>query len=161
MSPTWDAPLQDVEPDFAGVPTSTTISGSVAIFPRLKADPIQGAPPGASVLRSLDRVTFPNVRVVVMGQDPYPRRRQATGRAFEQGSWVKWDATSERDKVPASFRRVIQRLVQFRTNNNAFAASNGWSKVISGIASSTIALDPPGRLPMRGKTRARSSSTRS
>src|SRR5687768_12199978 len=91
----WQAPLQSVAPDLAGVPAGTTISASVAIFPRLKASPLAGAPPGASVLRCLDRVSFQDVRVVVMGQDPYPRRRQATGRAFEHGSWVRWDATSE------------------------------------------------------------------
>ena len=44
----WQAPLQGVEPDFAGVPTSTTISASVPVFPRLKADPISGAPARAS-----------------------------------------------------------------------------------------------------------------
>ena len=139
----WQTPLQGVEPDFAGVPTSTTISASVPLFPRLKSDPISGAPAGASVLRCLDRVSFPNVRVVVMGQDPYPRRRQATGRAFEQGSWVRWNATSQQDAVPASFRRVVQRLAQFRTNKNGYVASNGWSKLISDLVAGATALDPP------------------
>lgn len=142
----WSGPLTGIEPDFAGVPTGTTVQASVAIFPRLKADPMVGAPPGASVLRCLDRVTFSNVRVVVMGQDPYPRRRQATGRAFEQGSWVKWNATSDRDKVPASFRRVIQRLAQFRTNRSAYAASNGFTKLLSDLAANTLTLDTPTNL---------------
>lgn len=139
----WQTPLQGIEPDFAGVPTGTTISASIPLFPRLKADPISGAPAGAGVLRCLDRVSFSNVRVVVMGQDPYPRRRQATGRAFEQGSWVRWNATSQQDEVPASFRRVVQRLAQFRTNKNGYVASNGWSKLISDLAAGTIALSPP------------------
>jgi uracil DNA glycosylase len=142
----WQAPLQGVEPDFAGVPTSATISASIPLFPRLKADPIAGAPTGASVLRCLDRVGFSNVRVVVMGQDPYPRRRQATGRAFEQGSWVAWNAASPQDAVPASFRRIVQRLAQFRTNTNGYVASNGWSKLIADLAAGTLALAPPENL---------------
>src|SRR5262245_22707626 len=73
----WQTPLLGIEPDFVGVPAAT-VAAAVPIFPRLKTDPIPGAPSGAGVLRCLDRVTFSNVRVVVMGQDPYPRRRQAT-----------------------------------------------------------------------------------
>ena len=37
---TWQPPLQGVEPDFAGVPTTTTLGASIAIFPRLKSDPL-------------------------------------------------------------------------------------------------------------------------
>ena len=140
----WQAPLQGIEPNAAGVPTGT--STSAPLFPRLKADPISGAPPGAGVLRRLDRVAFSNVRVVVMGQDPYPRRRQATGRAFEQGSWVRWNATSEQDRVPASFRRVVQRLAQFRTSNNAYVASNGWTRLTNDVVAGTLALAPPTQL---------------
>src|SRR5262245_55746687 len=130
----WQAPLAGVAPDSAGVPATTTISASVRLFPRLKTNPISCAPPDASVLRCLQRVRFSNVRVVVMGQDPYPRCRQAVGRAFEQGSWVAWNATSDRDKVPASFRRVILRLVQFRTSDNGYATTNGWSKLTGALA---------------------------
>lgn len=138
---TWQPPLQGVEPDFAGVPTTTTLGASIAIFPRLKSDPLTGAAPGASVLRALDRVAFSNVRVVLMGQDPYPRKRQATGRAFEQGSWKKWNATSATDKVPASFRRVIQRLAEFRTNDNSYLTS--WTKITSAVATGALPLAAP------------------
>lgn len=137
----WKPPLQGIEPDFAGVPTNTSIAASVPIIPRLKSDPIPGAPAGAGALRALDRVTFHNVRVVVMGQDPYPRKRQATGRAFEQGGWVRWDATSDQAKVPASFRRIIQRLAQHRTGNNAYLT--GWNKVTTGVANGVLTLAPP------------------
>ena len=36
----WQAPVQDIEPSLAGVPTGT--STSAPLFPRLKADPISG-----------------------------------------------------------------------------------------------------------------------
>ena len=142
----WQAPLAGVEPDFAGVPTTTTIGASIRLFPRLKTNSIACAPPGASALRCLDRVPFSGVRVVVVGQDPYPRCRQATGRGFEQGSWVAWDATSDHDKVPASFRRVIQRVAQFRTGNNGYVTAGGWSSLTAAVAAGTLMLDPPGAL---------------
>lgn len=141
---TWKTPLKGIEPDFAGVPTNTTIDAGVPIIPHLKSDPIPGGPPGAGVLRALDRVTFAKVRVVLMGQDPYPRKRQATGRAFEQGGWVSWDATSWAAEVPASFRRFIQRLAEHRTGDKKYLGA--WSKLTAGVASGALTLPSPTQL---------------
>lgn len=139
----WKTPLKTVDPDLVGVPTKETVGATVPIIPRLKSDPIPGGPPGAGALRALDRVAFPKVRVVLMGQDPYPRKRQATGRAFEPGSWVSWDATGLA-AVPASFQKFIQRLAEHRTGDAKYLAN--WSNVTADVNSGALTLPSPTQL---------------
>lgn len=42
--------------------------------------------PVRHMLRAFDGLTPDRVRVVILGQDPYPRRAGATGRAFAPGT---------------------------------------------------------------------------
>jgi uracil DNA glycosylase len=41
---------------------------------------------------------------------------------------------------------VIQRLAQFRTNRSAYAATNGFTKLLADLAANTITLDTPTNL---------------
>ena len=43
------------------------------------------------VLRFLE-VDFSNIKIVILGQDPYPQSGRATGRAFEVGDLEAWDS---------------------------------------------------------------------
>ena len=56
------------------------------------------------MLRAFDGLTPDQVRVVILGQDPYPRRASATGRAFEDGAWEGND--------PATSANSLRRLLQ-------------------------------------------------
>lgn len=142
----WQGVLQGVAPDFAGVPKAASIGSTIPLFPRLKSAPHPLSPPGAGVLRAIERVRFDDVRVVVMGQDPYPSPREATGRGFEPGDWVSWGAGGNAE-VPRSFKRIVQRLVQHRTGNAAYAASDAaWTKVKNDEASGGITLRSPKEL---------------
>ncbi|NLG88834.1 MAG: uracil-DNA glycosylase [Clostridiaceae bacterium] len=46
-------------------------------------------PEAGKVLRFL-KVNLDNVKVVILGQDPYPQKGAATGRAFEVGGLTSW-----------------------------------------------------------------------
>jgi uracil DNA glycosylase len=62
---------------------------------------------------------------VVLGQDPYPRQRQATGRAFEQGDFVSWDGS-----VAYGLKHIAQRLAQHRSGSNRYVrGDSAWSDV--------------------------------
>jgi len=48
-----------------------------------------------SVSRILNFLTLPlnKVKIIILGQDPYPQKGVATGRAFEVGTLKSWDQT--------------------------------------------------------------------
>ena len=46
-------------------------------------------PPPANVLRFL-QMPVENIKIIILGQDPYPQRGVATGRAFEVGTLKSW-----------------------------------------------------------------------
>jgi len=123
--PTWNAVLNGVYPDADAVPASLRVPASVPLIPGPHTFP---APPAANefhTMRALDRVTPSRVRVVVLGQDPYPRRRQATGRAFEQGDFVSWDGS-----VAYGLKHIVQRLAQHRSGEDRYVRGDGaWDDV--------------------------------
>jgi uracil-DNA glycosylase len=123
--PTWNGVLNGIVPNAADVPTSLSVSSQVPLIPGPHDFPAPVAANEFHTMRALDRVTPSNVRVVVLGQDPYPRKRQATGRAFEQGNLASWD-----DDVAYGLKHVIQRLAEHRTGNNWYVRSDAaWSDV--------------------------------
>jgi uracil-DNA glycosylase len=58
-------------------------------------------PPQQDVFRALELTPFPEVRVVVLGQDPYHGERQANGLAF---------AVHQGVKIPPSLRNIYKEL---------------------------------------------------
>ena len=71
-------------PDPQSLPDALEAQPPPPIFPgRLGA---LRAPDGAHLCKAFDGLTPADVRVMVLGQDPYPEIGQATGRAFEDGS---------------------------------------------------------------------------
>ena len=49
-----------------------------------------GAPKGAHIFHAFDGIRPDDVRVVVLGQDPYPSPDFSTGRDFEAGNVADW-----------------------------------------------------------------------
>jgi uracil-DNA glycosylase len=78
---------------------------------------------------------------VVVGQDPYQKVAQATGRSFEQGDLLNWLGNPA---VSPSLKRIIQSLATFRSGNSAYSdGSAGWNKLVNDIGSSTIQMPAP------------------
>lgn len=64
-------------------------------------------PPSPLVLRFL-QIPLDEIRIIILGQDPYPQRGVATGRAFEVGTLRNW-----RDKFSNVSLKNILRSVFF------------------------------------------------
>ena len=88
LSAEWRAVFDGVGPDFNAIPAGRQIDDATSFFPRRRGQQLEGAPPGSHLCRAFDNIAPGDVQVVVLGQDPYPDRSRATGRAFEQGNWA-------------------------------------------------------------------------
>lgn len=82
------------------------------------------------MLRAFDGLTPQRVRVVVLGQDPYPRRNRATGRAFEDGAWN----AARPALVADSLRNLLQSAASAEKPNLGISEVGGdWSRVRAAI----------------------------
>ncbi len=104
MPPEWRDFFADVDPDMEGLPDWDVPGVSpprrVHEHPQQAGEQVQLA----HMTRAFDGLTPDRVRVVILGQDPYPRPVRATGRAFEDGLWNA--------ENPMAFADSVRRLLQ-------------------------------------------------
>jgi uracil-DNA glycosylase len=94
------------------------------------------------MLRAFEGIQPANVRVVILGQDPYPNPAWATGRAFEQGNLSEW--TTSPGRIAHSLRRIVQALVYARTKHSAYTRGDrGWKAVRSDLKNGLLTIEPP------------------
>jgi uracil-DNA glycosylase len=145
LSEPWRELLSSVEPAFEDVGADLELHDGEVIFPGRKGSPVPGAPPRAHVFRALDGIRPSAVRVVILGQDPYPKLAWATGRAFEQGDITAWPR--DRGDVAPSLARIIQVLAAARTGRSAYKRNDAaWRRVVDDLESGDLELQPPHRL---------------
>jgi uracil-DNA glycosylase len=137
----WREALNDVEPAFAQVRNDLLLRDGEVVFPGRRGASRTGAPAGAHIFKSLDRLAPENVKAVVIGQDPYPRVSRATGRAFEQGDLSGWAGTG--NLVTTSMKRLLQVASHQRTGDTGYLAASGWNKVQSDLSSGGLNFLPP------------------
>lgn len=110
LPPVWQAFFDDdrARPDLPGMTNDDHVPDPADLFPaRLqlgrprRADEVV---PRRHMTRAFDRLTPERVKVVVLGQDPYPRIASATGRAFEDGAWNGTSLETEAN----SLKRLLQ-----------------------------------------------------
>lgn len=80
LSESWREALDGVEPNLGDIPGDAMLDQSAKIIPD----------PREQVFHALDDIEPSGVKVVVVGNDPYPDPRRATGRSFEQGDLTDW-----------------------------------------------------------------------
>lgn len=100
LSAAWREKLQDAMPDFSAIPQSATLDQGARVVPcrRDRHGP----------LYALDGNDPSDVCVVVLGNDPYPDPRRATGRSFEQGDLTDWvDDLSEPGRVTPGLLNLV------------------------------------------------------
>lgn len=130
-APTWSAVLNGVSPSASGIPASLQVPTQVPLIPLPHNFSSSPAANQFHTMRALDRVRPSDVRVVVLGQDPYPRRRQATGRAFEQGDFTYWGGS-----IAYGLKHITQRLAQYRSGNAKYVQGDAaWNRVVADAAS--------------------------
>lgn len=141
LAPEWLNVLSGTELAFDDVDDSLELEAWEPIFPARKGKRILGAPTDASSFRAFENLTPGAVRVVVLGQDPYPNVAQATGRAFEQGDVNNW--VQESHDVTESMRRILQVVGDFRSGTKDYTAEDapGWGKLIQHLKVKTLKIE--------------------
>jgi uracil-DNA glycosylase len=139
LSPSWRTFFAAVEPDFEAISEDLTFDPAEPVIPSRKGLPLIGAPPGAHIFRAFDAIAPKAARVVIIGQDPYPRISRATGRAFEDGALTSWNGS-----VAVSLQHLVQSALSLRLARPELAVNaGGWATIRREIAAGTIALEPP------------------
>jgi uracil-DNA glycosylase len=133
--------LQGVEPAFGQIRDDLVLRDGEVIFPGRRGMSLTGAPPGAHIFKSLDRLAPGDVKAVVIGQDPYPRVSRATGRAFEQGDLSGWSGAG--NAVTTSMKRLLQVASHQRTGEAGYLASDGWARFQSDLSSGALSFFAP------------------
>lgn len=94
------------------------------------------APP--KVLRFLTQ-DLKAVRVVILGQDPYPDPRAATGRCFEVGYLTSWEEPFRQ----VSLKNLVRSLYHCYTERDPYTL---FSDILKEIKTSRFSLPPPNRI---------------
>lgn len=95
----WRGYFKEVELDFEAVDAGLQLGSHERIWPQLNG------PTGAHVFKAFQDLKPEEVRVVIFGNDPYTKERQASGRSFEQRDLTNW-------KTDIRFRRRISPSLQ-------------------------------------------------
>lgn len=138
----WQAFFDDdrARPDLLGMINDDHVADPADLFPaRLEL----GRPRRADevvrrrhMTRAFDFLTPARVKVVVLGQDPYPRIASATGRAFEDGAWTGTDRETEAN----SLKRLLQSAAACqRPDLQISEEADDWGKVWDMIDSGDLA----------------------
>ena len=141
LDPSWQPVLAGTEPGYDAVDPSLALEPWEPVFPPRRGRVYPGAPKGAHMLRGFDGIAPEDVRVVILGQDPYPCAAFATGRAFEAGNVASW---RELEKMfSKSIRTWLQLVVAARTGDTRYAASVAdWDRTIADIEAGRVAIEP-------------------
>jgi len=93
----WHETFRGVTPDKTG----HALGGPLGDLQLPTFPPLQASEDEHHCFRAFQTIAPEQVQLIVVGQDPYPNRIQATGRAFEQGSIVQ-------SQVSPSLKRLLQ-----------------------------------------------------
>ena len=100
--------LNSYHPSWSGLLTEEIVDKLKDIESKI-GDNINPEP--ENVLRFLNN-DLSNIKVVILGQDPYPEKGRATGRSFEVGDLHSWN-----DKFRQVSLKNIIRLIHKNYNN--------------------------------------------
>jgi uracil-DNA glycosylase len=148
LGPDWRTAVNGSELGFDAIDPALTLEPWEPVFPVRRGRTFPGAPKGAHIFHAFDGIEPGDVRVVVLGQDPYPCAAFSTGRAFEAGSVAAW---RELDKMfSVSVRTYMQLIAAARTGNAAYAAStHAWQTLLADIEAGRIDIEPADRIADR------------
>lgn len=141
----WRPVFDGIEPAFAAVDPALEHEPWEAVFPTRKGKRLLGAPKGAHIFRAFDNLAPDKVRVVLIGQDPYPDIAKASGRAFEQGNLKGW--VEDEHRVAESLRRILQVAADSRVDHRRYVDGDaGWAALIADLRAGLIDVPQPGKL---------------
>ncbi|NLX76116.1 MAG: uracil-DNA glycosylase [Clostridiaceae bacterium] len=94
-----------------------------------------------NILRFLN-VDLLNVKVVVLGQDPYPEKGTATGRAFEVGGLKSWDQPFRQ----VSLKNIIRLVYKSYNNITRYEDILSFTEIKKEIKEGRFPILPPDKL---------------
>ncbi|WP_353472500.1 uracil-DNA glycosylase family protein [Salipiger sp. H15] len=138
LAPAWRRFFENVEPVMDDLPdwdAPEVFPPRLALGrPREDADEV----PCRHMTRAFDDLIPERVRVVIIGQDPYPSQPRATGRAFEDGAWNE----AQPAKIAVSLRRLLQSAASASRGDLGITEDRSdWPSVRAAIAAGELA--PP------------------
>lgn len=98
-------------------------------------------PDAENVLRFL-KVNLDNVKVVILGQDPYPQKGTATGRAFEVGGLVSWRQNFKQ----VSLKNIIRLLHKNYNGISSYEDILSFRQIQNEIETGKFPILPPDKL---------------
>lgn len=145
LNPGWRDVFAEFEFPLSAIDPALTIKASEPIYPARRRKALPGAPEGAHLFRAFDEMEPRDVRCVLLGQDPYPDLRFATGRAFEAGAFSCWNGL---DSMPShSMRSLIQCVYAARLDDPSYAADTAqWPRTLAAISKPANGFANPRRL---------------
>ena len=144
----WIKAIGDAEPGYDRIDPELMLEAWEPVFPARRGRTYPGAPKGAHMFRAFDDIRPEDVRVVILGQDPYPCAAFATGRAFEAGNVARW---RELEKMfSKSIRTWMQLIAAARTGDAGYVGSTAdWERLIADIEAGRIDLEPAAEIADR------------
>lgn len=125
--PSWDAFLtEDVSKLLSSIETAIGEDYS----------PIQN-----NVLRFLE-TDFSNIKIVILGQDPYPEKGRATGRAFEVGDLNTWDQPFRQ----VSLKNIVRLIYKTINKIEQYEHIPKFSEIVNEIKSGEFPFATPSQL---------------
>lgn len=85
---------------------------------------------------------FSNIKIVVLGQDPYPEKGRATGRAFEVGDLNTWDSTFRQ----VSLKNIIRLIYKSIRKIEEYELIPKFSEIVKEIINGDFPLASPPQL---------------
>lgn len=133
----WRSVLAQVDIDVDGVNPTLVHEPWEPIFPVRKGRRFPGARADSHVFRTFDGLQPDQVKVVVLGQDPYPNPALATGRSFEQGNLDRWPG--DRQFIALSLCRIMQAAAYASIQDGRYVAGDaGWDAVVKDIEAGAL-----------------------
>ena len=107
-----------------------------------------GVPYFAHTFRAL-LVPPDKVKVVIVGQDPYPDITDATGLSFEQGNLADWIKDAHR--VAGSLKPILKTAAAAKTGDDSYRAGIkyndcGWDRIVSDLKQGHLKVLSPNKL---------------
>lgn len=146
----WRGAVADVQLDAAAIGDEVMIDPWVPIFPSYGSAEILGAPKIGNkriyhTFRALQLVPPTRVRVVVLGQDPYPDVAKATGASFEQGGLVDW--VKDAHRVASSLRNILLCAAAAHTGRDEYRdPERGWTRFVDDLVARQLDIARPHEL---------------
>ncbi|MCX7772277.1 MAG: uracil-DNA glycosylase [Clostridia bacterium] len=98
-------------------------------------------PPKPFILRFMT-TDLNALKIIILGQDPYPQKGVATGRSFEAGTLTAWDKPFKQ----VSLKNIVRLIYKDYNGIEAYSAIPSYSDVAKEIRSGDFRIAPPSQL---------------